>query len=262
MVSLSDLAENGWFKSEESEEFLPWTSVVLQSSMVRGWAKVLRRRAVAHIGASRAARSRAVRLVRMAEHRSLVLSGESGGSSSISAESVARFLPESYHSDSGEDSEDEPLSRRVTTHSGFRPSTFKISTVSVESDEGECVSGEDSSESNESECEEASEVDSESESEDESEDELIYLGRESTMSNFRSQALLSRWVLPMAVAVDIWCLVTIREQLESLVCYSKVLHPGRWSVSARAVSVSCVILGSLFLFRVPSAHTVPACCFK
>ena len=24
-------------------------------------------------------------------------------------------------------------------------------------------------------------------------------------------------------------------------CYSKVLHPGRWSVSARAVSVSCVI---------------------
>jgi hypothetical protein len=79
---------------------------------------------------------------------------------------------------------------------------LNVSTVSVESDEGECVSGEDSSESNESECEEASEVDSESESEDESEDELIYMGRESTMSNFRSQALLSRWVLPMAIAVE------------------------------------------------------------
>jgi len=196
MVSLSDLVESGWFESEESEELSPSTSVVLQSSMVRGWAKVLRRRAVAHIGASRAARSRAVGLVRMAERRSLVLSGESGGSSSIFVEPVARFLPESYHSDSGGDSEDEPLSPRVTTHSEIRPSTFNASTVSVESDEGECVSGEDSSESNESECEEASEVDSESESEDESEDEFIYLGCESTMSNFQSC-----WVLPMAVAV-------------------------------------------------------------
>ena len=72
--------------------------------MARGWDKVLRRRAVAHIGASRAVRSRAVRLVRMTERRSLVLSGESGGSSPISAEPVARFPPESYHSGSGEDS--------------------------------------------------------------------------------------------------------------------------------------------------------------
>ena len=170
--------------------------------MVRGWDKVLRRRAVAYIGASRAARSRAVRLVRMAERRSLVLAGESGRSSFVSAEPVARFLPESYHSDLGEDSEDEPVSRRVTTHSGFRSSTFNVSTVSVESDEGEGVSGENSLESNESECEEASEVDSESESEDESENELIYMGWESTMSNFRSQALLSCWVLPMAIAVE------------------------------------------------------------
>ena len=202
MVSLSDLVEKSWFEPEESEELSPSTSVVLQSSMVRGWDKVLRRRAVAHIGASRAARSRAVRLVRIAERRRLALSGESVGSSPISAEPVARFLPESYRSDSGEDSEDEPLSRRVTTHSGFHPSTFTVATISVESDEGEVVSGEDSSGSDESECKEASEVDSESESEDGGEDELIYMGRESTISNFRSQELLSRWVLPLAIAVE------------------------------------------------------------
>ena len=158
--------------------------------------------AQSRIGASRAARSRAVRLVRMAERRRLALSKGSVGSSPISAEPVPRFLPESYRSDSGEDSEDEPLSRRVTTHSGFHPSTFDVATISAESDEGEDVSGEDSSESDESECEKASEVDSESESEDGGEDELIYMGRESTMSNFRSQELLSRWVLPLAIAVE------------------------------------------------------------
>jgi hypothetical protein len=41
MVSLSDLGENSWFEPEESEELSPSTSVVLQSSMVRGWEKVL-----------------------------------------------------------------------------------------------------------------------------------------------------------------------------------------------------------------------------
>ena len=203
MVSLSDWAEDGWFEFEESEELSSSTSVVLQSSMVRGWEKVLRRRAVAHIGASRAARSRAVRLIRMAERRSAVLSGESGGSPSVSEAPVARFLQASRHSDSGDDSEDEPLSRRVTTNSGFHPSTFDSPTLSIKSDEEEGESGEDSSESSESKCEEASEVDSETESEGESDDEVIYMGRESAMSNFRSQALLSRWVLPRAVAVEV-----------------------------------------------------------
>jgi hypothetical protein len=120
----------------------------------------------------------------------------------ISVEPVARFLPESYHSDSGEDSADEHLSRRVTTHSGFHPFTFTVATTSVESDEEEDGSGEDSSGSDESECEEASEVDSESDSEDGDEDDLIYMGREFAMSNFRSQELLYRWALPLAVAVE------------------------------------------------------------
>ena len=202
MVSLSDLVEISGFEPEESEELSPSTSVVLQSSMVRGWDKVLRRRAVAHIGASRAARSRAVRLIRKAERHRLALSGEPMGSSPISAEPVARFLPEMYHSHSGEDSEDEPLSRRVTTHSGFHPSTFTVATISIGSDEEEDVSGEDSSGSDESECEEASEVDSESDSEDGGEDDLIYMGREFAMTNFRSQELLSRWALPLAMAVE------------------------------------------------------------
>ena len=202
MVSLSDLGEGSWFEPEESEELSTSTSVVLQSSMVKGWEKVLRRRAVAHNGASRAARSRAVRLLRMAERRSLALSGQPAPLPPISVEPVARFLPEDYHSDSGGDSEDEPLSRRVATHSGFYPSTFTTSASLVESGEEQEESDEDSSGSVESECEEASEVDSESDSEDGEEDEVIYMGREFAMSNFRSQQLLSRWTLPLAVAVE------------------------------------------------------------
>ena len=54
--------------------------------------------------------------------------------------------------------------------------------------------------SGESEPEDASEEDSETESEEDSEDNLIYVGRGSALSNFRSQALLSRWVLPVAIA--------------------------------------------------------------
>ena len=76
MVSLSVMAQSSWVESEECEELSSSTSLVLQSSMVRGWAKVLRRRAVAHIGASQASRRRAVRLIWMAERRNLALSGE------------------------------------------------------------------------------------------------------------------------------------------------------------------------------------------
>ena len=170
--------------------------------MVRGWAKVLRRRAVDHIGASQAARSRVVNLLRMAERRHLALYGEKGMSSSFSGGPAAGVFQASSHTDSGEDSEDGPLSRRLTACSSFAPSTFDVPGVSVGSDIGEDSTGENSSESEASECEEASEVGSESESESESEDELIYMGREFAMSTFRSQALLSRWALPRAVAVE------------------------------------------------------------
>ena len=138
----------------------------------------------------------------MAERRRLAPSGEPTPSPPISVEPVARFLPESYHSDSGEDSEDEPLSRRMTTQSGFHPSTFTVATTSVESDEEEDGSGEDSSGSDESDCEEACEVDSGSDSGDGDEDDLIYMGREFSVSSFRSQELLSRWALPLAVGVE------------------------------------------------------------
>ena len=53
-----------------------------------------------------------------------------------------------------------------------------------------------------SECEEPSEVDSESDSDDGEEGDLIYMGREFALFNCRSQELLSRWVLPLAVAVE------------------------------------------------------------
>ena len=45
-------------------------------------------------------------------------------------------------------------------------------------------------------------MDSESDSDDGEEDDLIYMGREFALSNCRSQELLSRWVLPLAVAVE------------------------------------------------------------
>jgi len=199
MVSLSDFEESRWFEPEESEELSPSTSVVLQSSMVRGWEKVLRRRAVAHIGASRAARSRAVRLLRMAERRTLALSGEPIPAIPFPVEPVTRVLSEDYHSDSGGDSEDEPLSRRVNSHSGFHSSTFTVDSIPAGSDDGQEESEEGSSGS---ECEEASEVDSESSSDEGEEDDLIYMGREFALSNCRSQELLSRWVLPLAVAVE------------------------------------------------------------
>jgi hypothetical protein len=165
MVSLSDVGKNSWFESEESEELSPSTSVVLQSSMARGWEKVLRRRAVAHIGASLAARSRAVRLLQMAKRRSLALEGKPMPVPPVSVKPVARSLPEECHSDAGEDSDDEPLARKVAPqHSVFRSSTFTVATMPVESDEEQEESDEHSSAS--SECEEASEVDSESDSDD------------------------------------------------------------------------------------------------
>ena len=124
MVSLSELARSSWFESDECEEVSSSTSVVLQSSIVRGWAKVLRRRAVAHLGATQASRHRAVRLLRMAERRNLALSG--GDKVLVPSQdlAVSGFPQVGCDSGSGNDSEDEPLSRQVASHSGFQLSTF------------------------------------------------------------------------------------------------------------------------------------------
>ena len=203
MVSLSNLAESSWFESDECEEISSSTCVVLQSSMVRGWAKVLRRRAVAHLGATKASCHRAVRLLRMAERRNLALSGGDRVLVPSLDRVVSSFPQVSYNSGSGDDSEDEPLSRRISAPLGFRSSTFDAPEGSVGSVE-EVDSGEGgSSGSDESEQEDASEEDSETESEEDSDDDLIYMGRESALSNSRSQALLSRWELPMVVAEEV-----------------------------------------------------------
>jgi len=203
MVSLSDLAESSWFQSEECEELRSSTSVVLQSSMVQEYAKVLRRRAVAHIGASQAYRRRAVRLIRMAERRDLALSGDGGELSPCSGTHVACSSHLGYDSTSDDDSEDEPLFRRVTSYSGFQPSTVDVPSGSTESEEEVESEGGGSSGSEGSECEDASDEDSETESEDDSDDDFIYVGRESAMFKLRSQALLSRWVLPLVTAVEV-----------------------------------------------------------
>jgi hypothetical protein len=53
MVSRSDLTEGSWFEFEKYEELSNSSSVIFQGSMVRGWGKVLRRRAVAILGPPR-----------------------------------------------------------------------------------------------------------------------------------------------------------------------------------------------------------------
>ena len=195
MVSLSDLTEGSWFESEECVEPSTLSSVILQSSMFRGWGKVLRRRAVAHLGAAQAFRRGAVRLIRMTERRNLVLSGKGVDLPPAPGPTVPCASGVCYGSESEGDSEDEPLSRRVAFYPGFQPSTFNAPSSLAESGK------EDSSGSEESEFESASEQESAFKSEDE--DEVIYLGRESALANFRSQVLLSRWLVPVVTAAEI-----------------------------------------------------------
>ena len=95
------------------------SSVILQSSMGRGWKKVLRRRAVAHIGAAQASRRSAVRLIRMAERRNRVFSGKGVDPPLAPGPTVSCALKVCCDSASEDDFEDEPLSRRVTFYSGF-----------------------------------------------------------------------------------------------------------------------------------------------
>jgi len=195
MVSLSQISESNGYLADECEEMASSSSVVLQGSMARGWGKVLRRRAVAHLGAARSSRSRVFRLKAMLERRDLVLSGKAV---EPRVPEVSVFQPISgsdLSQESGEDSEDEPLIRKVV-HKGFKSSTFDVPLSGPSSESGF------SSDSEESECEAASEVDSESESDDE--DEPEYLGRETALSHNLSQELLSRWLLPLVNAVEVF----------------------------------------------------------
>jgi len=85
---------------------------------------------------------------------------------------------------------------RKVVHKEFKSSTFDVPLSGPSSESGF------SSDSEESECEGASEVDSESESDDE--DEPEYLGRETVLSHNLSQELLSRWLLPLVNAVEVF----------------------------------------------------------
>jgi len=178
MVSLSQISESNGYLADECEEMTSSSSIVLQSSMAKGWGKVLRRRAVAHLGAARSSRSRAFRLKRMLERRYLVLSGKAV----VPRDPEVSVFPAVTGSDllqeSGEDSEDEPLIRKVV-HKGFESSTFDVPLS------GSSLESGFSSNSEESECESASEEDSESESDEE--DEVEYLGRETVLSHNLSQ---------------------------------------------------------------------------
>ena len=112
--------------ADECEELSSSTSVTLQSAMVRGWEKVLRRRAVARLGAARSSRSRAFRRSRMTARRDLVLR-EKGGVPSVSAGTTSDLVISSHSfvaslSESEGDSEDEPLVRRIPSGGTFRPS--------------------------------------------------------------------------------------------------------------------------------------------
>jgi len=195
MVSLSQISESNGYLADECDEMASSSSVVLQSSMAKGWGKVLRRRAVAHLGAARSARSRAFRLKKMLERRDLVLSGKVvvPRVSEISISPTYSGFDLSH--ESGEESEDEPLIRKVV-QKGFKSSTFDAPLSGASSESGI------SSDSEESECESASEEDSESESDEE--DEVVYLGRETVLSSNLSQGLLSRWLLPKVQLVEVF----------------------------------------------------------
>jgi hypothetical protein len=167
MVSLSQISESNGYLADECDEMASSSSIVLQSAMAKGWGKVLRRRAVAHLGAARSSRSRVFRLKRMLERRDLALSGQVVVPKVVepSIVPVLSSLNDSFESES--ESEDEPLIHRVVKE-GFKSSTFDAPLSGPSSESGF------SSDSEESECESASEADSESDSDEE--DELIYLG--------------------------------------------------------------------------------------
>jgi len=191
--------QSGQWVSDESVELSSSTSVTLQSTMAKGWEKVLRRRAVARLGAARSSRSRAYRRSKMTARRNLVL-GERGDSQPCVAEPSAGLVTcaisvASMGDESEVDTEDEPLIRRVVSGS----ETSQSSDDSQSSDEDDAK--EEDSQVGESEREGSSEE--ESDSGTESDDAVEFLGEESALSRARSQGLLSRWVMPIARAVEI-----------------------------------------------------------
>ena len=163
--------------------------------MAKGWGKVLRRRAVAHLGAARSSRSRAFRLKRMLERRDLVLSGKAAVPKVSETSTSPTYSVFDLSHESGDDSEDEPRIRKVV-QKGFKSSTFDALLSGASSESGF------SSDSKDSKRESTSEADSESESDDD--DDIVYLGRETVLSNKLSQKLLSRWLLPKVQAVEVF----------------------------------------------------------
>ena len=195
----------GKWVSEECEELSTSASLILQSSMVKGWEKVLRRRAVARLGAARSSRSRAYRRHQMTARRDLILRERGGTLSGLPEATSGLVIPvlsvKVMADESEGESEDEPLIRRVSSVGTFRPSSDYPSSSEEESAmEEDSVMGEDS-QAEESESEGPSEE--ESDPETESDDEVEFLGEESALSRMRSQSLLSRWVVPVVVAEEI-----------------------------------------------------------
>ena len=193
------ITQSGQWVSDECLELSSSTSVTLQSTMAEGGEKVLRRRAVARLGAARSSRSRAFRRSKMTARRNLILGEERDSQSSVAAPSASLVVPAisvaSMGDESQGDSEDEPLIRRVVSGS----ETSQLSDDSQSSDEDDA--GEEDSQAAESERGGSSEE--ESDSETESDDVVEFLGEKSALSRARSQGLLSRWVMPIARAVEI-----------------------------------------------------------
>ena len=191
------VTQSGQWVSDECVELSSSTSVTLQSTMAKGWEKVLHRRAVARLGAARSSRSRAFRRSKMTARRHLILGEERDNQSSAAAPPSSLVTPAlsvaSTIVESEGDSKDEPLARRVVSGS-------EISQLSDESSDEDDAREEDS-QAEESEREGSSEE--ESDSGTESDDVVKCLGEECALSRMRSRGLLSRLVMPIARAVKI-----------------------------------------------------------
>ena len=149
------------------------SSLTVQSIMAKGWEKVLRRRAVARLGAARSSRSRAFRLAKMSARWDLVLREEGRG---LPMQILPTLVEAPFFcSDSGSveksdgDSEDEPLIRRVASRDEFRQSSVEYQSSEEDAVMKE-VSGAEESE-NEGTSEEESDIESDGD------DKVEFLGR-------------------------------------------------------------------------------------
>ena len=87
------ITQSGQWVSDECLELSSSTSVTLQSTMAEGGEKVLRRRAVARLGAARSSRSRAFRRSKMTARRNLILGEERDSQSIVAAPSASLVVP-------------------------------------------------------------------------------------------------------------------------------------------------------------------------